>query len=116
MRDVDRIVRIEGDMDVEKLAAQQKTLAQTNFQTAVIYDRNGGKLHELFGEGRRTDIKLAAIPKVVIDATLATEDNSFYDNPGVDLGGVIVNDFIDMRDEKHRRSVERVYRVRARPS
>ena len=73
----------------QTLAAKQKELAQTNFQTAVIYDRNGGKLHELFGEGRRTDIKLAAIPKVVIDATLATEDNSFYDNPGVDLGGVI---------------------------
>ena len=27
-----------------------------------------------------------------------------------DLGGVIVNDFIDMRDEKHRRGVERVLR------
>jgi ribonuclease E len=27
-----------------------------------------------------------------------------------DLGGVIVNDFIDMRDEKHRRSVERALR------
>src|SRR6184192_4298333 len=27
-----------------------------------------------------------------------------------DLGGVIVNDFIDMRDEKHRRTVERALR------
>src|SRR5437764_13023082 len=27
-----------------------------------------------------------------------------------DLGGVIVNDFIDMRDEKHRRSVEKAMR------
>jgi ribonuclease E len=27
-----------------------------------------------------------------------------------DLGGVIVNDFIDMRDEKHRREVERALR------
>jgi ribonuclease E len=27
-----------------------------------------------------------------------------------DLGGVIVNDFIDMREEKHRRSVERALR------
>src|SRR5262249_58382424 len=27
-----------------------------------------------------------------------------------DLGGVIVNDFIDMRDEKHRRNVERALR------
>src|SRR5439155_26816299 len=27
-----------------------------------------------------------------------------------DLGGVIVNDFIDMRDEKHRRDVERALR------
>ena len=34
-----------------------------------------------------------------------------------DLGGVIVNDFIDMRDEKHRRGVERALRdaVQARP-
>src|SRR5256886_5100885 len=27
-----------------------------------------------------------------------------------DLGGVIVNDFIDMRDERHRRNVERALR------
>src|SRR5262249_58850054 len=27
-----------------------------------------------------------------------------------DLGGVIVNDFIDMREEKHRRAVERALR------
>jgi ribonuclease E len=27
-----------------------------------------------------------------------------------DLGGVIVNDFIDMREEKHRRNVERAFR------
>ena len=34
-----------------------------------------------------------------------------------DLGGVIVNDFIDMRKEKHRRGVERALRdaVKARP-
>ena len=34
-----------------------------------------------------------------------------------DLGGVIVNDFIDMRDEKHRRGVEKALRdaVQARP-
>ena len=73
----------------EQLAVAQKQLAQTNFQTAKIYDRDGALLHELFSEGRRTDVTLAAIPKVVIDATLATEDNTFYDNPGVDLNGVI---------------------------
>ena len=34
-----------------------------------------------------------------------------------DLGGVIVNDFIDMRDEKHRRGVEKALRdaMQARP-
>src|SRR5207245_597789 len=31
-----------------------------------------------------------------------------------DLGGVIVNDFIDMRDEKHRRGVERAMREAVR--
>jgi len=69
-----------------QLTKAQQQVAQTTFQTTHVYDRNGQLLHELFNEGRRTNVTLANIPKSVIDATIATEDNTFYDNPGVDLG------------------------------
>ncbi len=64
----------------------QKQLAPGTFQTTRVYDRNGTLLHELFDQGRRTNLKIADIPKGVIDATIATEDRSFYENPGIDLG------------------------------
>jgi membrane peptidoglycan carboxypeptidase len=71
-----------------KLDIAQKKLANQTFQTAKIYDRKGNLLHELFPEGRRTNIKLANVPQIVIDATLSTEDKTFYDNPGIDMQGI----------------------------
>src|SRR5258708_560811 len=75
----------------QQLAQQLKTKldeqSQT-FQTAQILDRHGNELHELFGEGRRTKIKLADLPdeqrRYLIDATVSVEDSTFYENPGVD--------------------------------
>ncbi|MEZ4618929.1 MAG: transglycosylase domain-containing protein [Caldilineaceae bacterium] len=54
------------------------------FQTTYIYDRNGVQLAELFGEGRRTWVALNRISPHLVDATVATEDASFYDNIGID--------------------------------
>jgi membrane peptidoglycan carboxypeptidase len=71
-----------------KLDIAQKNLATQTFQTAKLYDRNGVLLRELFPEGRRTNIGLASVPKAVIDATIATEDRTFYENPGVDVSGI----------------------------
>ena len=61
------------------------------FQTAHIYDRNGKLLQELNDPsgGRRILAKLADIPKVMRDATIAAEDASFYDNPGFDVRAVV---------------------------
>lgn len=59
------------------------------FQTTYIYDRDGNELHQLFGEGRRTQVKLADMSKSVIDATIAVEDSTFYDNPGFDVNAVL---------------------------
>ncbi|HLY25979.1 MAG TPA: transglycosylase domain-containing protein, partial [Aggregatilineales bacterium] len=58
---------------------------QQTFQTASVYDRAGNQLHELFGEGRRTEIKLAEMPQSLLDATTSVEDSSFYTNNGVDM-------------------------------
>ncbi len=61
---------------------------QKAFQTTYIYDRQGNELYQLFGEGRRTRVKLADVSKNLIDATVAVEDASFFQNPGVDLGAI----------------------------
>lgn len=54
------------------------------FQTTFIYDRNGTLLAELIGEGRREWVPLDQISPHLINATIATEDATFFTNPGID--------------------------------
>jgi len=54
------------------------------FQTTRIYDRHGALLAELMDEGRRTWIGLDKVSRHLIDATVATEDSTFFANSGVD--------------------------------
>ena len=54
------------------------------FQTTRFADRNGKPLAELWGEGRRIWVPLDRMSKHLIDATIATEDATFYYNVGVD--------------------------------
>lgn len=54
------------------------------FQTTRLYDRHGALLAELTDEGRRTWVGLARISQHLIDATVATEDATFFVNNGVD--------------------------------
>ena len=55
------------------------------FQSARIYDRHGRLLFEFFDPqgGRRTVAAYEEIPDVVVQATVATEDASFFTKPGV---------------------------------
>jgi len=59
------------------------------FQTTRLYDRNGALIAELWDEGRRTWVGLDRVSQYLIDATIATEDASFYENAGVDPGRII---------------------------
>jgi penicillin-binding protein 1C len=54
------------------------------FQTTYVYDRNGVQIAELFEEGRRTWVSIGLISKHLLDATVATEDATFYTNAGID--------------------------------
>jgi penicillin-binding protein 1C len=54
------------------------------FQTTRLYDRSGAPIAELWNEGRRTWVGLDRISKHLIDATIATEDATFYQNTGID--------------------------------
>jgi len=58
------------------------------FETTRIFDRKGQLLWEFFGEGKRTQIPLAQVPQMLINATISVEDDSFYQNTGLDIPAV----------------------------
>lgn len=60
------------------------------FESTFIYDRYGNDLYEAFGEGRRTRVSYDRIPRSFILATIAIEDDSFFDNIGIDIGATFV--------------------------
>lgn len=59
-------------------------------QTTKIYDRNGIALFDIVDEdtGRRHEVSLDEISPLVISATIATEDATFFSNPGIDPYGI----------------------------
>lgn len=72
-------------------APGQIETAQEKFETTKIYDRTGKHLlYEVFDPrwGDRTIVPLEEIPEDLRNATIALEDKSFYENPGVDLEGI----------------------------
>jgi 1A family penicillin-binding protein len=54
------------------------------FQSIEIVDRDGRHLATVAPEGQRIWIGLSDIPQTVRDAIIATEDQTFYSNTGVD--------------------------------
>lgn len=64
-----------------------------------ITDRHGRLLYEVIGEeeGRHTVVALDDVPQNCINATIATEDSNFYQNPGVDLRAIIRAIWINLR-------------------
>lgn len=64
-----------------------------------IYDRQGRVLYEIIDPngGRNAAVKLDHVPQALIQATIATEDRSFYTNSGVDIGGIVRALWINLR-------------------
>jgi peptidoglycan glycosyltransferase len=56
-----------------------------NFQSTFYYDRNGTVLYEAFTEGRRDNVRYEDFPQDLINATIAIEDDSFWNNPGFEV-------------------------------
>ena len=56
-----------------------------------IYDRHGRLLYEILDPhgGAHTPVSLDDVPQACVDATVATEDASFYTNSGVDLWAIV---------------------------
>ena len=72
------------------LQGRLDTLQKHNsFQTSRIYDRHGTLLYEFFDAGKRTRVPLSQISPILINATVAIEDKTFFENPGVYYEGII---------------------------
>ena len=54
----------------------------------LVYS-NDGKLLAEFGEKRREQLLIEDAPQVIIDAVIASEDDRFYEHPGVDYQGLL---------------------------
>jgi len=57
-------------------------------ESTVITDRSGKELYKLFQENREY-VRLEDISPNMINAIIAVEDQSFWTNPGIDLGGTV---------------------------
>lgn len=66
-----------------------ESLRNVQYQIPLsIYSRTG-KLIARFGEKKRNPISIQDVPKPLIDAFLAAEDDRFFDHPGVDYKGLL---------------------------
>ncbi len=83
------IVIYQGYAD--ELVPPEEAISQLPSGGAKIFDRNGRLLYEYVDDfsGLRQPVPLSEVSQDVIDATIATEDDTFYDNPGVNIRGLL---------------------------
>lgn len=66
-------------------------------QSTKIYDRTGAVLlYEIYGEEKRTIIHFDQIPEQIKKATIAVEDQNFYNHPAFDWKGIVRALFVDL--------------------
>ena len=52
---------------------------------SIIFDRNGAEMALLFAEQDRQEVPLSAVPELVKDVIVTSEDAAFYDHNGINL-------------------------------
>lgn len=67
-----------------QLPNPSRLISPDNPVTSEIYDRSGQLLYRLYVSKDRMLVKLPEIPKNLIEATLAIEDQNFYHHIGID--------------------------------
>lgn len=67
-----------------------KKLEEINIkESSTIYDRTGNELYTLFWDEKRTYVWYQQISKNMINAIVAWEDKTFFENPGIDFKWLI---------------------------
>jgi len=71
----------------------------SSFKSTKLLDRNGRMLYEIIDPlgGRRVVVAFADLPSVLIEATIATEDPTFFTNLGVSPAGIARALYQDLR-------------------
>ena len=72
----------------EMPSIEQLENPKTNLATA-IYSSDGTVLGKFYLNDNRTPISFSQIPKNIIDALIATEDERFYSHSGIDFKGTL---------------------------
>lgn len=57
-------------------------------ESSYVYDRSGETLLTRFECENRESVTFTEVPEVIVDATVASEDRTFWTNPGVDIQGI----------------------------
>lgn len=100
---VSTIIYVNFSQEIEDGIARLDTARdRETFETTQILDRHGELLWEIFGEGNRTQIPLSQIPPTLINATVAVEDDTFYENPGADIPSLIAALVSNLRNPDER--------------
>ena len=84
------------------ITALETARTRETFETTEIMDRNGEVLWEIFGEGKRTRVPLSQIPPHLIQATIAVEDDTFYENIGLDAPSLVAAVVANFRNPEAR--------------
>jgi penicillin-binding protein 1A len=91
---------VTGCMVVNSMAGNlpdpTKPLKGTDLTTRIV-DRNGKTIADLFADQNRQLVALADIPRTLREAVIATEDQRYYEHPGVDLLGLARAVIVDIR-------------------
>ena len=72
------------------LLPPEEAIANSTIGTSIVYDRQGEQLYEYIDPlgGLSDPVPLEEMAQHMIDATVSTEDASFYSNPGVNFKGL----------------------------
>jgi 1A family penicillin-binding protein len=71
------------------LPQPQDLLRRDQAVTTKIFDRNGELLYKIYKNQNRSIISLSDLPWYMVSATLAIEDDQFYQHPGFSLKGIV---------------------------
>ena len=83
-------------------------------EETIIYDRTGKIELARFGDARRDVVSFDQIPPILLDATTAVEDKTFWDNAGFDPVAILSAAFSSLRGEGRGASTITQQLVRAR--
>ncbi|MGZ4240102.1 MAG: transglycosylase domain-containing protein [Actinomycetota bacterium] len=70
-------------------------------QSVLVLDHNGHVIGRIHSDADRVSIPLSQMPIDLQHAVVATEDRTFYGNPGISIGGIVRAAFADVFGHGH---------------